>query len=472
MSEFEVQPEIKPEAEPEKQTEKLKPFLYEILNIAYETQNKEGDLQLSDLLPLQQIIQGIDEEKKKSLLENGVNSEKIIFELQEILADDKHLRKCCVTYDKLATWLDRFVSEVFRLTQGEIPDSAKFEEYFNEFSDITYKEPFKAVVYSHIFNFVSDENTLDFRNFQIQKLDLSNRFKVLGDHSTLISFHSRDHIGEHFIATFGSEIIEDDWKWLLDERFKAEDFARLFQYFKDGVVHINYSAVHFYPEWVNPIRNGGVFYYGELRRFPHEMGGKMYSLNKDEYKEIIEWFSLYQLPEVVGKFDLETDKKNPLGKKIELAGNYFEASHTHYDLIRRLIDISIALELIFHPYNKDEIAFQLSQLAAQTLGTNLEEKKAIFKDVKLLYTKRSNVFHGNQKELDKKPITLEEIERWSSLIRRSLLKLITLYIRGEEEHEKIIERTRDGLFDSTELKKLGQESDIELLIKEFKEKYA
>lgn len=481
MSEIEVEPKVEPENELEKRTEKLKPFLYEILKIVSELQNKEEDFQLSGLLPIPvQVFVGLkDKEKKKIFLENGIDSEKIIAELNQILEDDNHLHKCCVTYDRLAAWLDRFISEVLRLTQGEMPDQTKFDEFFNQFSEITYKEPFRAVVYSHIFNFISDEDTLEFGDFQIQKLDLARRFDVLGDNSTLVAFHPHDHIGTHFIVATGSELIENDWDWLFNERIKAEDIARIFQYYKDGVVHINYSAVHFYPEWVNPIRNGGIFFYGQQRRFPHEMGGKMYSLNQDEYKEIIDWFTLYQLPEVIGKFDLETKKKSDLGQKIELAGIYFEASHTHHELVRRLIDLAIALEVIFHPYGQNEIAFQISQLAAQVLGTNPTEKNALFRDIKLMYTKRSDVFHGNIINQNKKPVTLEEIERWSSFIRRSLLTFITLYIRDNEEihkpddsHIKIIERIRNSFFDSDELERLEKEWNIRLLIEEFKEKYS
>lgn len=467
---FMNRPEIQPEAQPEKRTEKLKPFLSTLLKKVFEAQNEDGEFLLSDVLPLQIIFGTKDEKLKETILEKGIDKEKIISELQEILEEDSHLSKCCVTADRLAMWLDRFISETFRVTSGELPDDAKFDEFFNEFSEITYKESFRATVYSHVFNFTCEKDILDFGDLQIQKLDLSQRFKALGDHSTLSFLHPHDNIGEYFIVSNTTELIEDDWKWQINERIKAEDFARLFQYFKDGVIHINYSAVHFHPEWVNPIRHGGVFFSGLQRRFPHEQGEKMYSINEGEYHELIEWLSLYKLPEVEGKFDLETDKKNALGKKIELAGIYFEASHTHHELVRKLIDLAIALELIFHPHNKDEISFQLSQLGAQLLGTNPTEKKEIFKDIKLMYTKRSDVFHGNQEQQEKKPVTLEEIERWSSLIRNSLLKLITLYIRNRDNHKGVIQQIRDSLFDPEELKKLEQESDISILIKELKEK--
>ncbi|HEV7644969.1 MAG TPA: hypothetical protein VGO50_13575 [Pyrinomonadaceae bacterium] len=450
----------------DKRTEKLKPFLHSWLKKVCESQNE--DFQLSDIFPLQIILEEKDEGTQRAQLENGIDREQIVSELEEMLASDSHLLKCCVTYNRLAMWLDRFIAEAYRLNFGKMPDDARFEEFFDAFLEETYKESFRSKFYSHVFNLTCEQDSLDFGDLKIQKLDLSQRFRVLGDHSTLSLLHPHHNIGEYFIVSKTSELIKDDWEWQFDERVKAEDFARLFQYFKDGVVHINYSIVRFYPAWVNTIRFGGLAFSGAQRRFPHENGGKMYSISDDEYHELIEWLSLYKLPEVEGKFDLPTEEKNALGKKIELAGVYFEASHTHNELFRKLIDLAIALELIFHPHNKDEISFQLSQLGAQFLGADAAQKKEIFKDIKLMYTKRSDVFHGNQEQQEKKPVTLEEVERWSGLIRRSMVKLITLYIRGRENHKEIIQQIRDSLFDPVEFEKLEQESNLLTLIEEIK----
>lgn len=458
------------ETKSEGRTEKLKPFLQQTLQKILNFQATQNDFDLSDLSPLQLIIEEKDEGKKKLLLENDINSEEIISEMQEILSSDQHLHKCCVTVNRLAMWLDRFLAEVFRLTSSTMPESEKFNEFFDEFSNITYVEPFNAVVYSHIFNFNSDNNVLDFGDLKIQKLELQDRFRVLVDHSTLSLLHPNENLGTYFTISGSTDLIEDDWNWLINERIKAEDFIRIFQYFKNGVIHLNYSAVRFHPEWINPIRYGGVFFSGTQRRFPHEMGGKMYSINNDEYLEMAEWLNLYQLPDVVNKFDLETNEKNALGRRIELAGTYFEASHTQTELVRKLIDLAIALELIFHPHYQGEISFQISQLAAQLLGTNPSEKKEIFTDIKTMYQKRSDVFHGNLEQQDKKPITLEETEKWSDLIRKALLKLIVLYIRGEDDHKKITKLIKDSLLDPDDLKTLEQQSDISLLIAEFKEK--
>jgi Apea-like HEPN len=408
--------------------------------------------------------------KKKLLLENNIDCEEIVIELEKILSEDSHLKRCCVNIDRLAIWLDSFISEVFRLTSGVLPNDEKFSEFFAEFSDFTYKEPFKAVVYSHIFNFTTESDTLEFGDLKIQRLDMASRSRVLNDDSIFYLLHPHNNIGEHFIVSNTTDLIENDWDWQIQERIKAEDFARLFQYFKDGVIHINYSTVYFYPEWINPIRNGGIFFYGEQRRFPHGDGSKLYTFNNVEYEIMVDWLNLYQSPDVVGKFDLETEKKNKLGKKIELAGTYFESSHTQKEDVRKLIDLAIALELIFHPHNKDEISFQLSQLAAQFLGENPEERTEIFDEIKLMYTKRSNIFHGNQEQQEKKPVNSEEIERWSSLIRKSLLKMIVLYMRGEESHDTIIKQIRQSLFDPCLRLKMEKETNINLLIQEVKAK--
>ncbi|HMS11027.1 MAG TPA: hypothetical protein PKE66_16185, partial [Pyrinomonadaceae bacterium] len=74
--------------------------------------------------------------------------------------------------------------------------------------------------------------------------------------------------------------------------------------------------------------------------------------------------------------------------------------------------------------------------------------------------KRSSLLHGDHNKYEKHPVTIDELERFSSIIRRGLLQLVALYVNGEDDHENIIELIRDGLFDPEKRNDLKARADI------------
>lgn len=66
-------------------------------------------------------------------------------------------------------------------------------------------------------------------------------------------------------------------------------FAQVLQYYKDGVVHIGYSAPVFLPEWAGQVRRSGVFFLGELRRVAYEGGDKPYLINAATKDQLTVW---------------------------------------------------------------------------------------------------------------------------------------------------------------------------------------
>lgn len=401
------------------------------------------------------------ENAKAKFLEFNVNGDALGEKLEAVLSDDLHLKECCVNVLTFASLLDKIIGLLLGEDDQRVDDS-EFDARFDAFVSRVYEEPFKAYTCSHVFNLSAYANSLDFENLAIQELAQHDIPILLGE-STSFSFLHPYKSGEYFIVATADGIIENDLDRMQQAHVTAEQLVRIFQYYKDGVVHLNYTANFFRPYWVNSIRKFGMLFLGDNRRLSYEQGQRMYHLDADDHEKIKQWWRLFQKPEIQKKFG---ENRDSLGKTIEFAGSYFESSHTQTEELRALIDLSIALEAAFSPHNEGEISFQLSQLTAELVGSNAAEKMATFEFVKKMYGKRSDLLHGRQRAYEDDFVTVADLEKFSSIIRRGLLKFIALYINGEAKHKDVIEKIRSGLFDPEIRKGLDEKADINRLIRE------
>lgn len=402
------------------------------------------------------------ETEKAKLIEFKVQGEELGKKLETVLNQDPHLKECCVNPLRFAALMDVFIGHFLEERNNQISEEEKFDADFKEFTEQIYEEPFKALTFSHVFNFDAYSDQLDFGNQKIRKVSVSEIPLLLGENTTYSFLHPFKS-GEYFVVAEAGGVIDDDLQRMRDAHESAEELVRVLQYYKDGVVHLNYTANFFRPLWLNRLRKIGMLYWGDNRRLPYEQGKKRYFIDANEHEELKTWWNLFSQPQIQTKFG---ENRNALGRIIEFAGSYFESSHTQIESIRTLIDLSIALEAAFSPHNDGEISFQLSQLAAEFVGSDSVEKNDIFAFVKRMYKKRSRLLHGNPKSYTDDFVVPEDLEKFSSIIRRGLLRYVALYIDGEVDHKRVIDQIRNSLFDPDIRSKLKERSDINRLIRE------
>jgi hypothetical protein len=219
----------------------------------------------------------------------GFRGDEIADELRQLLNDDRHLRECCFSALNLAHFLDiEFVTyAAFHLEQKPFSDD-EYEKVFSGFSDYVYSQPFKTVSASHLYNFESDDENLFFEGLRVVTLEFATISNILGETNNRSFIHPHG-VGQYFVVTeqFGPNDNVFDWLW--NERQKATEFASILQYFKDGVVHVDYTVPHFFPLWVNQIRKQGVFYLGDPHRLWYAAGERFYHLSNAESEQVNEW---------------------------------------------------------------------------------------------------------------------------------------------------------------------------------------
>jgi hypothetical protein len=105
-------------------------------------------------------------------------------------------------------------------------------------------------------------------------------------------------------------------------------------------------------------------------------------------------------------------------KFLQLAFDSFNLSYEIHNLNLIFLSLMISLESMFN-LNRSEVAFQVSRNCAVLLGRDKEDSEQIFKDIKSLYGKRSNIIHGSKDKV----IAKEDIMNLRQYVRQSIKEI-------------------------------------------------
>jgi Apea-like HEPN len=399
-------------------------------------------------------------EKHKLIESTGFAGERIKGELEQVLVEDQHLRDCCDTTLNLAYLVDHF--EILPLIQAEKLTDDEYDKLFLRFTDVVYSQPFRKMTLSHLYNFVSPEKIMSFGNIKIMRLEPSHILDVIQDRSVYNFLHNHQ-TGDFFAITESGGAVSNVVEWIFDERAVAQELVWILQYYKDGIVDIDYTTPFFLPEWVNAIRKQGLAYIGEPRKLVYADGTRFYSLSQAEATEVNRWWQIYQTPQVTSRFE---DLKNKLRQALLRAGDYYEASMQQKDPVGRLINLAIALEALFSPSDKTEVSYKISLSASSLVSDDANQRVENFNFLREMYKRRSALFHGTY-DIDKDLLSVHEAERLAAIIRVSILRFLVLYLKGEGRRENILNKLSDGILNVNILDELRLESDPRTFIEQF-----
>lgn len=430
------------------------PFLYLLFPWIVEM-HAEGQRQLFD-------------ERRHAFEQAGFRGYEVRDSLEGILNSDKHLKECCSSVAQLAHCVDLgFVTPASSLILARA--ASKLDEQFSTFVAVVYGQGrFKAVSLCRIFNFFSDESSLTFGNVRVERMDSSTISRILGETSSA-SFIHPPSTGEHFIVNEAEGPCDDPFSWLVQQRSRAELFVHVLQYFKDGVVHIDYAMPHFLPQWVNQIRKWGIFFIGNPRRIPYEQGQRKYTVDKNEIEPISFWWDVYQRPDIFSRISNLQHSLRQAGLR---AGEYYEANHTLESPSARLLSLAVALESLFSPDDKGEFTFRIPQSLSQLIGSTPGERAQLFAQMKKFYSRRSELVHGQynvKKYLEGTFVTHEDCDAWASPIRRAILAVLILYLRGQNKREDLLKDLTLASLDSEVGERLRSQSQLDRFLAELKQ---
>lgn len=375
---------------------------------------------------------------------------------ENILATDAHLGKCCVQPFDLFRLVDKLALQ-FLAVPIRLDHHNELGKAWGNFENLIYANgEFKKIALCHLFNFDCSEPVIEFDEFKIARVPPLALARAVGDtNNSPFTYHQG--VGDFYIVIEDPKPCENYIDWLYEKHAVAAAFSQLLPYFKDGVVHLDYSAIYFTPDWVNDIRKGGVFFVGSPRRFAYHDGVKPYRINSKDIAQLRQWWRIYTDTKIATRMSSANNFRAALNR----AGQYFESSMEREVPADRLIDLAISVESMFTTGSGD-LTFKISQAAAQFVGSNSNDRRLIQCEIKNLYDRRSDLFHG--RNLD---VTHDQVDKWSAILRKAYLGLLVLYLRGEKDRDRIVKSILESGLDSDAAEEIRRRSDIDVFASEF-----
>jgi len=172
----------------------------------------------------------------------------------------------------------------------------------------------------------------------------------------------------------------------------------------------------------NPIIDYGFLYHEENRGMgitnvavEHPVADSgLFTLTDSEIPEAQSFIGKYSFP-----------LKEP---SVQLAFESFELSYETYDAGLAFLSLMIAMEVLLHPGNRDELKYRICRNAGVLLGQDLGRGEAVFGEMKSLYDKRSALVHSG----DRSSVTRQDVLRLRQYVRETIKEAMSSGVSKDE----------------------------------------
>lgn len=426
------------------------------------------------LYPLTNFVSATGDPTIQTIASRGCSQEAIQSSLREILQEDAHLLKCCGDVWHLAQAIDilflRKLGVVHFTLEDPLPDNQPdyLDGAFHEFDQQLYEQgEFEKFACFHLFNVKFLPGHViepPYDGWVIKELERSAVPRLIGEIS-FQSFVSPPSTGTWFLICKDTDGFETEqlYDWLARRWKEAQPFRQVMQYTVDGVCDIDYVVPHFSPDWVNEIQKGGLYFLGSPRRdivpthlCPH--------LTEYEQQRINRMWRAY------GRHRTRIIATgSTLRKAIRIAGEFFEDYHRKTSRAEQLASLIIALEALFTPTSQSELTFRISQNCAllSCESGDRQGRQEAFEFLLKMFERRGKLFHGQFDSETQAPDRLasdEDIGKLASLVRKSILRLLAMYLQGENDLKSLRGQFQKAALDEVLRDELLRKGDIEALI--------
>lgn len=379
--------------------------------------------------------------------------------LEELLASDLHLRATCLDAATLARaleviFLDHIIDDP--VVVGDKPDLD--EIITNYLIDELFLKDYTRTLYFRVYNLFTDRPAFPvlplnaILNF-VADLDIPG---ITGEPTPTSTLHLPE-TGNTFLV-FEDTGFGNDSEWWSDRWTNANTVVGVLKYLKYGIVDVDYSVMHFTPNWVNRVRKYGISMWGRPRTDVQEA---RFMLDEAEHATVVRYLNA-----ALRYRSALQDLRTSLRRAMATAGDYFEGHHKRTTPEDQLIDLVIALESLFSPSDKGELRFRISLNAALLLGKDPEDRSAIMDFVMDMYDHRSALVHGGRSPFEAGGLTTVDLARLGDLVREAILRFGVLYIRGQHDRQQVLNEIKQCAFNPAHLEDIRRRSEFEIFLAE------
>jgi hypothetical protein len=387
--------------------------------------------------------------------------------LEELLAAEGHLTKTCRETHVLAQALHVIALDQLADSRDQLPRPELLDRVTDFILARLFEAEFTRRLYFRIYNLKLDESPLQlpFAGASLDDVLDWDIPAITGETTPTSTLHIRN-TGNVFLL-FEDRGPDDDMQWWRARWSDANNLLQVFQYFRYAVIDIDYSVIHFTPDWLNEVRRYGIAMWGRPRT---DVQPTRYILAKGEDRTLLRYLA------AVARFKpLLEDLTPTLRRAIATAGDYYEGHHKRTSAEDQLIDLVIALEALFSPKEKTELRFRISHRAALLLGDAPDARRSIGQFLRKVYDGRSALVHEGKSPFvpqirsgKQRPpnLTPDDLRRVGDLVMQAILRLSVLYGRGDRDREQSLKSIEDCAYDPEALSKLAQRTDLDTFLRE------
>lgn len=380
--------------------------------------------------------------------------------LDDLLAADIHLRACCQSAWGLARTIETLSPSAIRASNQSWDEGGQEIAVARMLARL-YESEYQRETYIHLYNLDLEQVPLVIPIFDMEVVRLSEDDlpRLIGEVTFTSALHD-PKTGTCF-TKFVDKGSDDDNANFQKCWLTAQAIVQILKFFKYGIIDVDYGGVYYMPAWVNEIRRAGIRIWGLPRKDTQK---EPYVLtNQDRQK-----FELYCRAYLKLK-PLIDNVSTSFRQATAFAGDYFEGHHKRTKPEEKLVELVIALEILFSPTREGELRFRIAQRAAVLLGKTATERVFIRDFILRIYDARSKLVHSGESPFlatDKKKITDEDLTRLADYVRQAILRLFTLHWRGETEKDKVQALLDRCALDQSALDKLLSDSDFDSALTE------
>lgn len=215
----------------------------------------------------------------------------------------------------------------------------------------------------------------------------------------------KDNVSEFQATPAGGVIIK--WGELEKIHGQLSSKVKLLRLFGEGDIILRFSFLYYFdksqPKVCSSIREGPLW------------GKSIFKLRDEEVAEVQGFINKTKMP-FRNKF-------------LQLSFDSFNLSYGMHDQNLLFLSLMISIEAMLNP-GDSEVTFRVSRNCAVLLGKDRKDSEQIFKDIKELYKKRSNIVHGSK--VRNKKITKEDIINLRKYVRQSIKEINLIGVDKKE----------------------------------------
>lgn len=446
------------------------PINAELRDFAKRTVDFLGEFGVWYVSPLRAFMsKGDNHENTKEVVGRGLTNETLKTDLQGLLSRDEMLAMCCGDFETLAKALDM-------LFFGPLPDAIyhgkdtllginlsgkTIDMALDELEAKVYGQgAFKKTAFFHVFNLNMLETFHPHPEWRFEDLSYERLETMLQPSAYTAFLRSRGGMTFAVVDDFAGFDRESVSDWLSRRWWEAMAMKKSIQLALDGTTDIDYVVPHYSPNWLNNLHGGGNFNFGTPRG-DNPPTSLSILVTRADYSDIT-------LTSKILKSYVEacSGERSTLQRAIGIAMEFFEESHRKHNRIERFANLMIALEALFTPSDKTELTLRVSQACAVLIGEkgSLVEPQQIYKFLRAMFGRRGQLFHGDydaNSQTPEKFINDEELAQLYSVVRKSIVAFICLYLREHRSLSEVRQKMELSILDDDQREALKTQSSTD-----------